>query len=110
MIIDFKEIPIANKGGGEQDRFEQFACDLIAAYGLLIFKFIYRESKRNVNSDLAEYVLEQYNHLEQTLDRPERNDLEDAKELLRAFKNDLDSYDLSFPLFSNHLSKKFIKT
>ncbi len=82
----------------------------IAAYGLLILKFIYRESKRNGNSDLAECVLEQYNQLEQTLDRPERRDLQDAKELLRAFKNDLDSYDLSFPLFSDHLSKKFIKT
>lgn len=33
MIIDFKEIPVANKGGTSQDLFEQFACDFLETIG-----------------------------------------------------------------------------
>jgi hypothetical protein len=38
-----------------------------------------------------------------TLDRPERNDLENAKQLVAVFKEDLDTYDLSFPTLPEHL-------
>ena len=33
MIVDFKEIPVANRGGGEQDQFEFFARDFFEALG-----------------------------------------------------------------------------
>lgn len=42
MIIDFKEIPKANVGGGQQDTFEQFACDLLEVIG---FKIITRPDR-----------------------------------------------------------------
>lgn len=38
MIIDFKEIPPANKGNGVQDLFEQFACDLLETIGFKIIR------------------------------------------------------------------------
>lgn len=81
----------------------------IAEYGLSIWKFIYREGKRNGMPELAETVLQQYKELEQTLDRPERNDLGNAKELLKIFKDDLDTWDLSFPVLPEHLFKLTLK-
>ena len=45
MIIDFKEIPIASKGGGEQDRFEQFACDFLEAIGNKILMQLWPSAK-----------------------------------------------------------------
>lgn len=38
MIIDFKEIPQANKGNGVQDCFEQFACDFLETIGYKIIR------------------------------------------------------------------------
>jgi len=75
----------------------------IAGYGLSIWKFIYREGKRNKMPELVEAVIQQYKELEQTLDRPERTDLENAKELVKFFKDDLETWDLSFPVLPNHL-------
>lgn len=75
----------------------------VAQWGLSIWKFIYRESKRNNMPELVEAVLSQYKELERTLDRPERNDLENAKQLVAVFKEDLDTYDLSFPPLPEHL-------
>ncbi len=77
----------------------------VAQWGLSIWKFIYRESKRNDMPELVEAVLEQYKELEQTLERPERDDLENAKQLVQAFKDDLETYDLSFPPLPEHLYK-----
>lgn len=77
----------------------------IAEYGLAIWKFIYRESKRNNMPDLVDAVLKQYEELEQTLERPERNDLGNAKLLVKTFKDDLGTYDLSFPVLPEHLYK-----
>lgn len=81
----------------------------IAMYGLSIWKFIYREGKRNGMPELAEAVLEQYRELEQTLDRPERNDLGSAKEFVKVFKDDLETWDLSFPVLPDHLCKLTLK-
>lgn len=69
----------------------------IAQYGLTIMKYLYRYGKRNNESEISEYVLFQYEELERNLDRPERSDLALAKLLLKTYKDDLDSYDLSFP-------------
>lgn len=38
MIIDFKEIAVANKGGQYQDLFEQFACDFLESVGYKIIR------------------------------------------------------------------------
>jgi hypothetical protein len=78
----------------------------IAQFGLNIWKYIYRESKRSKFAELQELsdlVMEQYIELEETLQRPERDDLEYARELVRIFKVDLESYSLSFPVMSEKL-------
>ena len=77
----------------------------IAEYGLSILKFIYREGKRNGMSELVEVVLNKYKELEQTLERPERNDLENAKKMVQIFKDDLETWDLAFPILPDHLYK-----
>ena len=79
---------------------------MIAQYGLLIWKYIFRESKRSNINLLVVKVIEQYRELERTLDRPERSDLEDAKLLVKTFKEDLDDYDLSFPVLPKELANK----
>ncbi|PHR46545.1 MAG: hypothetical protein COA32_10395 [Fluviicola sp.] len=78
----------------------------IAQFGLNIWKYIYRESKRSMSTELQELsdlVMDQYKELEETLLRPERDDLEYARELVRIFKEDLESYSLSFPVMSEKL-------
>lgn len=77
----------------------------VAEWGLSIWKFIYRESKRKGHTELTDLVLKKYEELEQTLNRPERNDLENAKELVKIFKDNLETYDLSFPVLPEHLYK-----
>lgn len=75
----------------------------VAQWGLNIWKFVYRESKRNNYTELVELVLMQYDELESNLNRPERNDLKNAKELLQIFKEDLNTYNLAFPPLPDHL-------
>lgn len=77
----------------------------VAEWGLNTWKFIYRESKRNGYTELTDLVLKQYEELEHTLKRPERNDLGNARELVKIFKEDLDTYDLSFPVLPEYLYK-----
>lgn len=77
----------------------------VAEWGLSIWKFIYRESKRKGHTELTDLVLKKYEELEQTLNRPERNDLVNAKELVKIFKDNLETYDLSFPVLPEHLYK-----
>lgn len=74
----------------------------VAKWGLSIWKFIYRESKRKGYIELTDLVLKQYEELEHTLNRPERNDLGNAKELVKIFKDDLETYDF-FPVLPRHL-------
>jgi len=75
----------------------------IAGYGLLILKFIYREAKRNNMDELVSEVLKTYREIERALDRPEREDLEYAKDIVRVLKEDLDTWDLGYPIMSHHL-------
>lgn len=77
----------------------------VAEWGLNIWKFIYREAKRNKLPELVDAVLQQYKELEGTLKRPERNDLGNARELVKIFKDDLETYDLSFPPLPQYLYK-----
>lgn len=75
----------------------------IAGYGLSIWKFIYREGKRNKMPELVEAVLLHYKELEEVLNRPERMDLENAKQLVKIFKDDLETPSLSFPILNDYL-------
>lgn len=81
----------------------------LAKWGLNIWKFIYRESVRNNYTELIELVKAQYKNLESTLNRPEREDLENAKELVKIFKKDLDTYSLAFPYLPEPLYTMTLK-
>ena len=81
----------------------------IAQWGLNIWKYIYRESERNNYKDLMDLVLEQYVELENNLDRPQREDLENAKEMVQIFKDDLSTFSLGFPSLPDHLYKLTLK-
>lgn len=78
----------------------------IAMYGLTILKFIYKKGKQKELEQLVDKVNETYNELEQTLQRPERNDLGDALQLIREFKADIEEGTLSFPPLSENLMKQ----
>lgn len=77
----------------------------VAKYGLLIIKFINNEAKRNDIKPLLNSVLEIYKELENSLNRPDRKDLEAAKEFVAGFKNDLATPSLSIPILTGHLSQ-----
>ena len=81
----------------------------IAQWGLNILKFIYREGKRNGYTELTKKVLEQYDELIKTLNRPERNDLGNAKELVQLYKDDLETSSLGFPVLPIHLYNLTLK-
>lgn len=77
----------------------------IAEYGLLIWKYIYRESKRLNIEPLLAKIIQQYQELESTLNLPERTDLKNAKKLVQIFKEDLSTSDLRFPILPSDLYK-----
>jgi hypothetical protein len=78
----------------------------VAMWGLTIMKFIYRSAKENEINELMNEVNQAYDRLESTLHRPERNDLGDAKEMVKIFREDLNEWDLAFPLLTEHLMKR----
>ncbi len=77
----------------------------VAMYGLTIFKFIYKEAKRKKLKGLIDEINSKYDELESTLQRPERNDLGDALELVRIFRQDIEDGTLAFPPLPEHLMK-----
>jgi hypothetical protein len=77
----------------------------IAMYGLTILKHIFKKGKQQKLNQIMNKVNETYNEIEQTLQRPERNDLGDALQLVREFKADLEEGSLSFPPLSDNLMK-----
>jgi hypothetical protein len=77
----------------------------IAMYGLTILKYIYKKGKQQKLQPLMVKVNETYNEIEQTLQRPERNDLGDALQLVREFRADIEEGTLSFPPLSANLMK-----
>lgn len=78
----------------------------IAMWGLTIIKFIYRSAKQSNATEIIDKVKKEYAELEETLRRPERNDLGEAQELLKVFKDDLEVWDLAFPPLPAHLEKR----
>ena len=77
----------------------------IAMYGLTILKYIYKKGKQQKLKQLVDKVIETYKEIEQTLQRPERNDLVDALQLVREFKADIEERTLSFPPLSDNLMR-----
>jgi len=81
----------------------------ITMWGLSILKFIYRSAKRNDKKELMNEVVKTYDELESTLRRPERNDLGNAQELVKIFRNHLDEWNLSFPPLPKYLMVEVYK-
>jgi len=79
----------------------------VAACGLTILKFIYREAKDYGIKELTDEVNRAYSELEEQIKRPDRTDLVNAEVLLKTFKDDLESWDLSFPMLPEHIMKIF---
>lgn len=75
----------------------------IAMHGLHIWKFIYRHAKRNNNKKIVQEVYDNYRDLENTLKRPEREDLAEARQLVKIFKDDLEDSSMAFPILPNDL-------
>lgn len=69
----------------------------IAAKGLLIVKYVHMTATSHSLGDLLSEVEANYNDLIDTLNRPERKDLENAKRLVTIFKNDLNRRALDYP-------------
>lgn len=78
----------------------------IAMWGLTIIKFIYRSAKEYQITELMDEVNRTYDELESTLNRPERNDLGDAQEMVKIFREDLEKWDLAFPVLTSHLMER----
>jgi hypothetical protein len=72
-------------------------------YGLNIWKLVFRFAKKTDNEILINQINEMYRYLENTLQRPERNDLSYALEIVGVFKNDLHSNTLAFPPYPKHI-------
>jgi hypothetical protein len=77
----------------------------IAMYGLTILKYIYKKGKHQKLQPLIDKVNETYAEIEQTLQRPERNDLGEALQLVKEFRNDIEEGTLSFSPLSENLMK-----
>ena len=75
----------------------------VGVYGLQILKWIYWVGKEDDNQIIVDKVLNTYEELEQTLNRPERDDLDMTKKLLLVFKDDLTNRGLTIPMMSNEL-------
>jgi hypothetical protein len=105
IASDFFPYPENSKEKKHVSEFSKIACDMafaisydalihlenlsIASWGLSLFKDIYERAKRFKMPEIIDYVMHEFLELEQTLIRPERNDLENAKRLVRSFKDDL---------------------
>lgn len=81
----------------------------IAMYGLTILKYIYKKGKQRELVKLMEMVKDSYNEIEQTLKRPERDDLGEALELVLIFKSDIEFGTLAFPPLPENLMKQVYK-
>lgn len=69
----------------------------IAINGLLIWKYLHRLAKEYDIKELTKEVDLYYQFLQDTLNRPNREDLINAKRLVEIFKNDLDRPSMDYP-------------
>lgn len=83
--------------GISYDAFIHLGNLAVAGSGLEILKYLYSRGKELNIKEISEVALKQYSELERTLQRPERNDLETSKRLLKVYKEDLDKHGLGMP-------------
>lgn len=76
-----------------------------AEWGLSILKYIYRYAKQHAVAELTSEVYKVYAFLQETLQRPERNDLGNARGFIEAFKADLENPRLETPNLPVHLRR-----
>lgn len=69
----------------------------IAINGLLIWKYLHRLAKEYHIKELTKEVEIYYQFLQHTLNRPNREDLLNARRLVEIFKNDLDRPSMDYP-------------
>jgi hypothetical protein len=77
----------------------------IMMWGLTILKFLFKEGKEQKITPVTQKVNEIYKEIEQTLERPGRDDLKDALQLVKEFKADIGEGTLAFPMLSANLMK-----
>ena len=82
----------------------------IAQWALLLTKNVYWFAKTEKLKSLTENVEENYKEFERHLIRPERNDLDNARELLKIYKEDLTVQSLTFAPLSENLNKAMQKS
>lgn len=75
--------------------------------GLLIIKHVYLIGKDFKLDKILKYVKKIYDELEETCKRPDRNDLNNALEMIQYYKNDLKESGLSHPVLSEQLMTLF---
>ncbi len=75
----------------------------ITMYGLTILKYIYKKGKQEKIKALIEKVNGIYIEIEESLRRPDRDDLGSFLELVKIFRNDIEIGNLSFPVLPEHL-------
>jgi hypothetical protein len=75
----------------------------IAQWALLLTKNVYWFSKVEKIDTLTEKVHENFKEFGRHLVRPERNDLDNARTLLQAYKEDLSERTLTFAPLPQHL-------
>jgi hypothetical protein len=73
--------------------------------GLTIWKMVYRHALYIKNKHLLDTIAEYYDRLEETLKRSERNELQNAIELVIIFRKDLDVSNLSYPIWPNWVTE-----
>ena len=71
----------------------------------MILKYIYKKGKHQKLKQLIDKVDDCYLKIEKKLQRPERDDLGEALQLVREFRTDIEYGTLSFPPLSENLMK-----
>jgi hypothetical protein len=97
LIINIAETCGNIAFGISYDAFIHLGNLAVAESGLEILKYICNSSKALKIPEMRNITLHQYSELEETLQRPERNDLQNAKRLLKVYKNDIDTHGLMTP-------------
>ncbi len=81
----------------------------VAQWALLTLKYIYQYCKTNNEEEVLKKFYHEYDRLEETLKRPERNDLELSQKLVKIYRNDLNEPGMHFPIMPKDLYLKIQK-
>jgi hypothetical protein len=79
------------------DAFIHLGNFAVASSGFFILKYLQLKAKDYKMPKISEIVNKHYKEIESHLNRPERKDLEESKQLVSIFKKDLNDPGLTFP-------------